>query len=53
MALFALTKSFAGLNNHRPDYGLAWGLVGVLLLAAGTAAVIGTWWHNLRPAHHD
>ncbi len=53
MALFALTKSFAGLNHHRPDYGLAWGLVGVLLLAAGGAALVGTWWHNLRPAHHD
>jgi hypothetical protein len=53
MALFAISKSIAGLNDRRPDFGLAWGLVGVLLLAAGGSALVGTWWHNLRPSHHD
>jgi len=52
LAIFSLLRSVSGLNNHRPDYGLAWGLVGVLLFAAGAASIIGTYWHNLRP-HHD
>jgi hypothetical protein len=51
MAIFLLMRSLGGLNNHRPDYGLAWGLAGVLLFAAGVASILGTYWHNLRPNH--
>jgi hypothetical protein len=36
--------------NDRGDWALAWGLVGVLLLAAGLAAMIGTWYHQTRVA---
>lgn len=49
MALWCLYSAIAGFSDNRPDYGLAWSLVGVLLLAAGSAALIGTWWHQLRP----
>jgi hypothetical protein len=48
MALFTIARAVAGFNYNRPDYGLAWSLAGVLLLAAGVAALIGTWWHVLR-----
>ena len=48
MALYILVNAFAGISDSRPDYGLAWGLAGILLLAAGVAALIGTWWHVLR-----
>ena len=53
-ALFILYNAIRGFADHRPDYGMSWSLVGVLLLAAGVAALIGTWWHLLRrpPAHH-
>ena len=49
MAATALWSAARGFANGRPDWGLGWGLVGVLLLAAGAAAGIGTWWH-LRAA---
>lgn len=49
MAIFALTAAFQGFGDQRNDYGLAWSLVGVLLFAAGTCALVGTWWHQLRP----
>jgi hypothetical protein len=48
MALYMLVHAFSGISDSRPDYGLAWGLAGVLLLAAGVASLIGTWWHVLR-----
>ncbi len=48
MALYTLAHAFTGMSDQRPDYGVAWGLAGVLLLAAGAAALIGTWWHVLR-----
>ncbi|MBI4544311.1 MAG: hypothetical protein HY703_03865 [Gemmatimonadetes bacterium] len=48
MAASALWSSFRGFQNQRLDWGLGWGLVGVLLLAAGVAAVVGTWWHVYR-----
>jgi hypothetical protein len=48
MAGTSLWSSVRGYLNGRSDWGLAWGLVGVLLLAAGTAAIVGTWWHQTR-----
>lgn len=52
MALFCLAAAFQGFADQRSDYGLAWSLVGVLLFAAGTASIVGTWWHVLRPHPH-
>jgi hypothetical protein len=49
-ALYTLVRAMGGFGTSRPDYGVAWTAVGILLLAAGCAAVIGTWWHQLRPA---
>ena len=48
MAATSLWSAFRGYANDRADWGLAWGLVGVLLLAAGIAAMVGTWWHLTR-----
>jgi hypothetical protein len=45
-ALFCLTMGIKGYGNHRTDYGLVWSVIGVLLLGAGVAALIGTWWHQ-------
>jgi hypothetical protein len=55
MAASALWSSVRGYANQRLDWGLGWGLVGVLLLAAGLAAMIGTWWHQTRVlgSHQD
>ncbi len=52
-ALFILLNAVRGFADKRPDYGLSWSIVGVLLLAAGASALVGTWWHVLRkPAQH-
>ena len=53
-ALFILYYAVRGFSDRRPDYGMSWSLVGVFLLAGGVSAVVGTWWHQLRPAsqHH-
>ena len=48
VALFCLYSAMKGAANDRPDFALAWGLVGVLLLGAGGAALVGTWWHQFR-----
>ena len=48
MAITALWSSVRGYNNHRYDWGLAWGLIGLLLLAAGTISMVATWWHLTR-----
>jgi hypothetical protein len=48
MAATALWSSLRGYANERYDWGLAWALIGVLLLAAGVAAIVGTWWHQTR-----
>jgi hypothetical protein len=53
MALTALWSSVRGYANQRDDWGLAWALVGILLLAAGLAAMIGTWWHLTRVTDAD
>lgn len=48
MALTCLVSGFRGYENNRGDWGLAWTLIGSLLLVAGLAAMIGTWWHQTR-----
>jgi hypothetical protein len=48
LAGMALWSAMRGFTNDRYDWGIAYGLVGVLLLAAGLAAMIGTWWHQTR-----
>jgi hypothetical protein len=53
MAGTCLWSAFRGYANDRPDWGLAWGLVGVLLAAAGIAAMVGTWWHQTRVIADD
>jgi hypothetical protein len=52
MAATCLWSSWHGYANDRFDWGLLWGLVGVLLAAAGTAAMVGTWWHLTRVEQH-
>ena len=57
MALWCLKAGYTGYANDRTDYGLVWSVVGVFLLAAGSAALIGTWWHQFvlkrRYAEHN
>lgn len=55
MALWCLVNAIKGGANGRSDYGLVWALVGVLLLGGGTAAIVGTWWHQfpLKRKRHD
>jgi hypothetical protein len=50
MAATALWTAVRGFQNGREDWGVGWGLVGLFLLAAGTAAAVGTWWHLFRVA---
>jgi hypothetical protein len=47
-AITCLISAMRGFAHDRSDWGLLWGLVGVLLLAAGIAAMVGTWWHQTR-----
>lgn len=46
MGVWCLISGITGYSNHRTDYGLIWTVVGVLLLGAGSAALVGTWWHQ-------
>lgn len=48
MALTCIVSGVRGYANDRGDWGLAWTLIGTLLLVAGLAAIIGTWWHQRR-----
>ena len=57
IAVWCLAAAFKGFGDARNDYGLVWSIVGVLLLGAGTAALVGTWWHQFalprrRAQHH-
>jgi hypothetical protein len=53
MALTALWQSHWGSSAGRKDWALAWGLVGVLLLAAGVSAIAGALHHkNLVESHN-
>lgn len=47
-AATCLISAFRAIGNDRSDWVVSWGLVGILLLAAGTAAMVGTWWHQTR-----
>jgi len=53
MAVTCLVSSIRGYVNDRPDWGLAWMLVGLLLLTAGISAIVGTWWHVFRVSRHS
>ena len=46
MALWCLKSGIAGFSDSREDYGLVWTVVGVLLLGAGVASIVGTYWHQ-------
>lgn len=48
MAAAAISTSARGYAHDRSGWGLGWGIVGFFLLAAGLAALVGTWWHNFR-----
>lgn len=48
IAIASLVSAARGFQNERLDWGFGWGLIGVLLLAAGVAALVGTWWHQTR-----
>lgn len=52
MAVTCLWTAYTGYGNGRFDWGLIWGLVGLLLAGAGTAAMVGTWWHLTRVRGH-
>lgn len=53
MAITALWSSVRGYANERYDWGLVWAMIGLLLLAAGIAAMVGTWWHQTRVVGRD
>ena len=48
MAASALISAIRGARLGRGDWALGWGLVGGILLLAGSAAIAGTWWHLNR-----
>jgi hypothetical protein len=48
MAGASIWSAARGASNGREDWALAWGLVGGLLLVAGVAAIVGSWWHETR-----
>jgi len=52
MAATCFWSATRGYLNQRYDWGLLWGLVGLLLTAAGLGSIIGTWWHLTR-VHDD
>ncbi len=48
MAATCIVSGLRGYANDRGDWGLAWTMIGTLLLVAGLAAIAGTWWHQRR-----
>lgn len=52
-AVIAILSAARGWGNDRPDWALGWGLVGAFLLIAGSAAIIGAWWHQYHVRRHD
>lgn len=54
IAIYVLVSAANGFRNDRLDWGVGWGIVGLFLLAAGTCAIVGTWWHQNRvlKRHH-
>lgn len=53
LATASLISAFQGLAAERHDWLIGWGLVGVLLLGAGAAALVGTWNHLFRVTRAD
>ncbi len=53
MSATSLWSSVRGFSNQRSDWGIAWGLVGILLAAAGIGAMVGTWWNLTRNVESD
>lgn len=47
-ALGILWVASKGAAHDESGWLLGFGLVGTLLLAAGVAALFGTWWHHAR-----
>ena len=52
MGVTSLWSSVRGYSNHRYDWGLAWGLIGLLLVAAGLISMIATWHHLTTSRDH-
>lgn len=52
ISIATLISAANGFANQRPDWGVGWGLVGVLLLAAGISSIVGTWWHDRMVRKH-
>lgn len=52
LAIRTLASAAGGFANQRTDWGVGWGLVGVLLLTAGITAIVGTWWHDRQVRTH-
>ena len=48
MASSTLWSAARGISHGRGDWALGWGLVGICLMIAGVAALVGTWWHQNR-----
>jgi len=48
LAIMALRSAAQGFIDNRSDWGVGWGLVGILLLVGGCVAIVGTWWHQTR-----
>lgn len=51
LGVLSLKSAADGFLYDRLDWGVGWGLVGILLLAAGVISLVGTWWHlnRVRP----
>jgi hypothetical protein len=51
LAVGAFRNSSAGWGAEATDLGFWWGVIGLLLTIAATAALVGTWLHTR--ARHD
>ena len=52
MAVTCFWSSWRGYAHGRYDWGLMWLVIGLLLAAAGTAAMAASWWHLSRVHEH-
>lgn len=54
LALWCFMAALKGFGDSRSDYGVVWSIVALLLLGAGLAALVGTWWHQFAlPRRHN
>lgn len=53
LAIAALRSSAQGFGFDRLDWGVGWGLIGLLLLAAGSCAIGATLWHFKRVRSYE